>query len=112
MRPSWVAHKKPKSPHSAPNRQLQYYFRWSHAMPSYRACILDDHGHLMGAVDIDCADDEAAKERTELLMQGHDGELWRLVALFKADSPPLPAPDATNILWRQADRCPTKRRRI
>jgi len=56
-------------------------------MPQYRAYILDEHGHLMGAVDFDCADDDAAKERAEQLVAGRDGELWKRVALFDRSVP-------------------------
>jgi len=58
-------------------------------MPDYRAYILDEQGHLMGAVNLDCADDEEAKQRSKQL----DGnrcnriELWRRVALLQLDGP-------------------------
>ena len=35
-------------------------------MPHYRAHILDEHGHLIGAADFDCADDVEAKERARV----------------------------------------------
>ena len=41
-------------------------------MPHYRAHILDEHGHLIGAANFDCADDVEAKERARQL-DGH----WR-----------------------------------
>jgi hypothetical protein len=52
-------------------------------MPHYRAYIFDEHGHLTGAVNFDCADDEEAKERARQL----DGsvELWRQVPLLEPD---------------------------
>ena len=52
-------------------------------MPHYRLHILDQLGDLLGAVDLDCTDDEAAKERTEEVLLGQDGELWRRVAVFQ-----------------------------
>lgn len=55
-------------------------------MPHYRVHILDSHGELLSTVDVDCTDDEAAKERTEQVLAGHDGELWRRVALFQPDN--------------------------
>ena len=54
-------------------------------MPHYRTYILDEHGHLMGALRIDCIDDETAKEQAKQLLDGHDGELWQLVANFSSD---------------------------
>ncbi len=54
-------------------------------MPHYRAYILDEQGHLMGALRIDCIDDETAKEQTKQLLDGHDGELWQLVEIFSSD---------------------------
>ena len=52
-------------------------------MPHYRAYLFDEHGQLVGAVDFDCIDDEAAGAHAEEL----DGrtELWRQV--------PLPEPE-------------------
>ncbi|WP_198031803.1 hypothetical protein [Bradyrhizobium sp. Ec3.3] len=50
-------------------------------MPRYRAYILDEHGHLVGAVDLECADDEEAKERAKRL-DSHRVELWRQVPLL------------------------------
>lgn len=52
-------------------------------MPHYRVHILDPLGGLLGAVDVDCADDEAAIERTEEVLGDHGGELWRRVALLQ-----------------------------
>ena len=52
-------------------------------MPHYRVHILDQFGNLLGAVDLDCTDDEAAKERIEQLLLGQGGELWRRVAVFE-----------------------------
>jgi len=45
-------------------------------MPHYRAHILDEHGHLIGAADFDCADDVEAKERARQL-DGHRVVFWR-----------------------------------
>jgi hypothetical protein len=45
-------------------------------MPHYRAHILDEHGHLIGAADFDCADDVKAEERARQL-DGHRVEFWR-----------------------------------
>jgi hypothetical protein len=52
-------------------------------MPLYRVHILGAVGELLGAVDVNCIDDEAAIERTEEVLGGHGGELWRRVALIQ-----------------------------
>jgi hypothetical protein len=45
-------------------------------MHAYRAYMIRWDGHIIYRVDIECDDDEAAKERAKLLMDGHDVELW------------------------------------
>jgi len=58
-------------------------------MHNYRAYVLGRTGQTMRRVDLDCNDDEAAKERASALVDGHDIELWdgaRKVAEFKAPS--------------------------
>jgi hypothetical protein len=47
-------------------------------MTEYRAYILTPEGHITKAVDLFCEDDEAAKERAKLFVNGHDVELWQL----------------------------------
>jgi hypothetical protein len=54
-------------------------------MPHYRLYILDERGDVEGAVDLDCVDDEAAKERTKVVLRDQSGELWRLVTAFESD---------------------------
>lgn len=58
-------------------------------MPHYRVHILDQLGGLAGAVDFECVDDEAAKERVRVVLDGHPGEVWRLVARFELDNPSI-----------------------
>jgi hypothetical protein len=58
-------------------------------MPHYRVHILDQGGDLKGAIDLDCADDEAAREHVAAVLEGHCGELWRLVTLYEPDSPSI-----------------------
>jgi len=56
-------------------------------MQDYRAYILGPDGHIQNRVDLVCEDDEAAKELTKKLVDGHDIELWqcdRKIATFKA----------------------------
>ncbi|WP_275186423.1 hypothetical protein [Bradyrhizobium sp. CSA112] len=55
-------------------------------MHAYRAYMIGWNGHIVRRVDIECDDDEAAKERAKLLVDGHDIELWdggRKIAEFK-----------------------------
>jgi len=52
-------------------------------MPHYRAYILDEQGHVVGAVDLDCDDDDDARERVKQL-RGEHVELWRQIPLLEA----------------------------
>jgi hypothetical protein len=55
-------------------------------MPEYRAYLLDRDGRIKHRVELTCEDEEAAKERAKLLVDGHDVELWlgtRRVATFR-----------------------------
>ena len=54
-------------------------------MLEYRAYLIGRDGHIVDRVDILCVDDEAAKERAQLLVDIHTVGLWqgaRLVATF------------------------------
>ncbi len=65
-------------------------------MQLYRVYLLDERGHISGAVDLDCPNDAAANERAKELMGGRDAELWqqdRLVAILGANDPPTPSAD-------------------
>jgi hypothetical protein len=56
------------------------------AMHGYRAYLIGPDGHIEKRVDLFCEDDEAAKDRAEKLVDGHDVELWdkgRQLATFK-----------------------------
>ncbi|QOG23487.1 MULTISPECIES: hypothetical protein [Bradyrhizobium] len=45
----------------------------------YRAYILDDDGRITGVVhELDCANDEEAKEKAAQLLDGHDLDVWQL----------------------------------
>lgn len=56
-------------------------------MKRYRAYLLDQHSQLVGAINLDCTDDQAAKEHIKRLPDDHHViELWRLVALIESDS--------------------------
>jgi hypothetical protein len=55
-------------------------------MQEYRAYLIGLDGHITERIDLLCPDDEAAKERARLLVNGHDVELWqfgRRVETFK-----------------------------
>jgi hypothetical protein len=54
-------------------------------MPHYRFYVLDEHGQFMSAMNVDCIDDDAAKEQAKRLADGQEVELWRLVAQLKLD---------------------------
>lgn len=47
-------------------------------MDEYRACFLQEDGHIVKRFDLVCLDDEAAKGRARQLVDGHDVELWQL----------------------------------
>jgi hypothetical protein len=46
-------------------------------MAEYRAYIIGVDGHFVGAVELFCPDDDAAKEYAKQLVDGHDIELWQ-----------------------------------
>ena len=60
---------------------------WGLAMPHYRAFLLDKHGRLGSVVNLHCPDDASATERAGRLADGHEVQLWRLVAELKFDDP-------------------------
>jgi len=47
-------------------------------MSSYHAYIVCSHTRFIGAVQIDCADDEAAIKSASRLVDRHDVELWQM----------------------------------
>jgi len=56
-------------------------------MPEYRAYLVGQDGHIQHRIDLICADDDAAKERADILVNGCDSdiELWqcdRMIATF------------------------------
>ena len=58
-------------------------------MPDYRAYIIGQDGHFLGAEILsECADDEAAEKAAQKLTGGHNVELWdrdRLVIRFSSE---------------------------
>jgi hypothetical protein len=58
-------------------------------MQECRAYIIGPDGHIQRRIDLLCEDDDAAKERAQLLIDGYDLELWqfdRMVAKFSYNS--------------------------
>lgn len=58
-------------------------------MPHYRVHILDRGGDLLGAIDLDCVDDEMALERVSNVQDCYRRELWRLVAKSEPENPSI-----------------------
>jgi hypothetical protein len=59
----------------------------------YRTYFLDQDGHISNAIDMECTDDEQAKECAKKFLYDRDAELWkedRLVAIYAAGTGPLP----------------------
>jgi hypothetical protein len=59
-------------------------------MQHYRAYFLDENGHISNAIDMECADDEQARECAKKFVSGRDAELWqddRFIATYIADEP-------------------------
>lgn len=55
----------------------------------YRAYVLSDDGHITAVHELDCADDEEAKQKAAQLLDGHDLEVWyrgRKIALLKHEA--------------------------
>jgi len=54
-------------------------------MDGFYAYIVDPNGHVISRVDLALESEEAAKERAQQLVDGHDVELWqrdRKIATF------------------------------
>jgi hypothetical protein len=47
-------------------------------MPVYHAYIVGSHSRFIGAVQMDCADDDTAIKSASRLVDRHDVELWQL----------------------------------
>ena len=66
------------------------------AMQHYRAYFLDRDGHISNAIDMECTDDEQARECAKKFLSDRNAELWqedRLIAIYAAGKGPLPPPD-------------------
>ena len=68
------------------------FLRWGGVgMLHYRAYLLDEHRHVISAANLYCADEQAAKERAQQLVDANDVELWQLdrrIAVFKSHPSP------------------------
>lgn len=56
-------------------------------MAHYRAYLLDQHRHVISVANLQCADEQDARERARQLVDVNDIELWQLdrrIAVFKA----------------------------
>ncbi|UPJ77515.1 hypothetical protein IVB16_21565 [Bradyrhizobium sp. 183] len=57
-------------------------------MREYQAYVIGEDGHIQRRIDVACADDDAAKEQAEALVDDHSIELWqsdRKIATFEPD---------------------------
>ncbi|MCK1467837.1 hypothetical protein [Bradyrhizobium sp. CW10] len=57
-------------------------------MREYQAYVIGQDGHIQQRIDLACADDDAANERAEALVDDHPIELWqsdRKIATFEPD---------------------------
>lgn len=56
-------------------------------MAHYRAYLLDQHHHVISVANLQCADEQEARERAQQLVDVNDIELWHLdqrIAVFEA----------------------------
>jgi len=55
-------------------------------MAHYRAYLLDHDRHVISVANLQCADEQEARERAQQLVDGNDIELWQLdrrIAVFE-----------------------------
>ena len=45
-------------------------------MPNFRAYIIDADGHIQRRIDLEVANESAARDRARQLVDGHAVELW------------------------------------
>ncbi|RXT42887.1 hypothetical protein [Bradyrhizobium betae] len=56
-------------------------------MAHYRAYLLDQYRHVISVANLQCADEQDARERAQQLVDVNDIELWQLdrrIAVFEA----------------------------
>ncbi|UQR62300.1 hypothetical protein LRP30_36925 [Bradyrhizobium sp. C-145] len=80
-------------------------------MATYYAYLLDETGHVASRIDLECADDEAAKERAQYLPHENGAELWLLDRLIAVLGPtvqaqhPMDVADKLEKLLTDAEDC-------
>jgi hypothetical protein len=66
-------------------------------MAHYRAYLLDHDRHVISVANLQCADEQEARERAAQLVDANDIELWQLdrrIAVFEADTSCRPSKPA------------------
>ena len=79
------------APHA--RREIERHFGGS--VCSIMTYFLDQDGHISNAIDMECTDDEQAKECAKKFVCDCNAELWhedRLIAVYAAGKGPLPPP--------------------
>ena len=64
-------------------------------MQNYRTYFLDQDGHISNAIDMECTDDEQAKECAKKFLSDRNAELWKggsLIAVYTSGRGPFQAP--------------------
>jgi hypothetical protein len=59
----------------------------------YRTYFIGQDGRISNAIDMECADDEQAKECAKKFLSDRNAELWqddRLIAIYATGKRPLP----------------------
>ncbi|UPK38961.1 hypothetical protein IVB18_18040 [Bradyrhizobium sp. 186] len=65
---------------------MEYCFFLGVGMAHYRAYLLDQHRHVISVANLQCADEQEARERVQQLVDVNDIELWQLdrrIAVFE-----------------------------
>lgn len=71
----------------APLCTREYCFFLGVGMAHYRAYLLDQHRHVISVANLQCADEQEARECVQQLVDVNDIELWQLdrrIAVFEA----------------------------
>jgi hypothetical protein len=61
-------------------------------MHEYRAFIIGPDGHVSDRIDLYCKNEDDARKRAKLLVDGHAVELWELDRLIERFEPVDPVP--------------------
>ena len=74
-------------------------------MAHYRVYLLDQDRHVISVANLQCADEQEARERVQQLVDVNDIELWQLdrcIAVFEAAISPNPEGCGTDLRGRRA----------